>query len=197
MKNFDSDVSQNRSEQQDLGRRKLLKQIGLSSGAGILAVSGALPTQWMKPKLDSVLLPAHAQTTGPAPVACSGFVTSILTDNFGNMFQINGNNASAFSLMNGMVMAMTAPELVSFTAQTCNTAAGTAIDLDIAWVMAMLTAEMFTATTDATGLATFTGPMALPLSVVNAMMTSTATVTLSFNSGTPADTVTFNLDFTA
>ncbi len=42
-------------------RRKLLKSI--LAGGGVAAAGRALPEQWTKPVVDSVLLPAHAQTT--------------------------------------------------------------------------------------------------------------------------------------
>ncbi len=48
-------------------RRKIIKGV---IGTGL--VSGALPNSWMKPVVNTVVLPAHAQTTEtttPAPVA--------------------------------------------------------------------------------------------------------------------------------
>jgi hypothetical protein len=44
-------------------RRKILK--GTLAGVGAIGASGKLPTTWTKPVTDSVLLPAHAQTTQP------------------------------------------------------------------------------------------------------------------------------------
>ncbi len=49
-------------------RRKLLKSIAVGSGA--VAAGSAIPKKWSKPLVDSVVLPAHAQTTG-CP-SCSG-----------------------------------------------------------------------------------------------------------------------------
>jgi hypothetical protein len=46
-------------------RRKLLKSIAAGSGAVIAGKS--LPESWKRPIVDSVMLPAHAQTSG-----CSG-----------------------------------------------------------------------------------------------------------------------------
>ncbi len=43
-------------------RRKLLKTIAASSGA--IIVGKSLPDTWTKPVINSVLLPAHAQTSG-------------------------------------------------------------------------------------------------------------------------------------
>jgi len=46
----------------DNNRRKLLKSLAAGSGAVIAGKS--LPESWTKPVVDSVLLPAHAQTSG-------------------------------------------------------------------------------------------------------------------------------------
>ena len=45
-------------------RRKLLKSIAAGSGAVIAGKS--LPDSWSRPVVDSVMLPAHAQTSAPA-----------------------------------------------------------------------------------------------------------------------------------
>jgi len=54
-------------------RRKLLKSIAVGSGA--IVAGKSLPDKWTAPVVDSVLLPAHAQTspaptTTAAPPAC-------------------------------------------------------------------------------------------------------------------------------
>lgn len=64
-------------------RRRLLKAI--AGGGGLAYSNAALPRNWSRPVIDSVVLPAHAQTTGvtdttsgpdrpnrPGPVTCSG-----------------------------------------------------------------------------------------------------------------------------
>lgn len=56
-------------EQKKQKRRSTLKT--LVAGGGTLTLS-ALPSQWVKPVVDAVTLPAHAQTTGPA-AALNGF----------------------------------------------------------------------------------------------------------------------------
>jgi hypothetical protein len=43
------------------GRRKALRK--LLVGGGIVGASTQLPDKWMKPLVDSVLVPAHAQTS--------------------------------------------------------------------------------------------------------------------------------------
>lgn len=50
-------------DRQESSRRRLLKALTLSGGA--VTVS-KLPGAWSKPVVDSVVLPAHAQTTAPA-----------------------------------------------------------------------------------------------------------------------------------
>lgn len=46
-------------------RRKLLRSIAAGSGAVAVATGKAMPESWTKPVIDSVLLPAHAQTSVP------------------------------------------------------------------------------------------------------------------------------------
>ena len=58
------------------GRRKLLKSIAATTGA--VATGSALPKKWHKPLVDTVVLPAHALTTG-CP-SCTGPETSVTTE---------------------------------------------------------------------------------------------------------------------
>ena len=44
-------------------RRKLLKSI--AAGSGAIVAGKSLPENWSRPVVDSVMLPAHAQTSGP------------------------------------------------------------------------------------------------------------------------------------
>lgn len=44
-------------------RRKLLKSI--AAGSGAVVAGKTLPEKWTRPAIDSVLLPAHAQTSNP------------------------------------------------------------------------------------------------------------------------------------
>ena len=46
-------------------RRKLLKTI--AAGSGAIVAGKSLPESWSRPVVDSVMLPAHAQTSPPAP----------------------------------------------------------------------------------------------------------------------------------
>jgi len=47
-------------------RRKLLKSI--AAGSGAIVAGKSLPESWSRPVVDSVMLPAHAQTSPPPPV---------------------------------------------------------------------------------------------------------------------------------
>ena len=53
-------------------RRKLLKSI--AAGSGAIVAGKSLPESWSRPVVDSVMLPAHAQTspTDPSAPGCSG-----------------------------------------------------------------------------------------------------------------------------
>ena len=51
----------------EASRRKLLKNL---AAGGV--VGAALPAVWSKPVIDSVILPAHAQTTGPGVIVGGG-----------------------------------------------------------------------------------------------------------------------------
>ena len=56
-------------------RRKLLKSV--AAGSGAIVASKSLPESWSRPVVDSVMLPAHAQTSPssppspPSPLGCS------------------------------------------------------------------------------------------------------------------------------
>ncbi|MDH3690876.1 MAG: hypothetical protein OEU36_15625 [Gammaproteobacteria bacterium] len=51
----------------DQGRRRLLAL--LSTSGGVAATTKSLPDQWVKPIVNSVLLPTHAQTSPASPPA--------------------------------------------------------------------------------------------------------------------------------
>lgn len=55
-------------------RRKLLKKMAI--GGATIAAGRSLPSEWSKPVVDSVLLPAHAQTSAPQSLS----VTCTRTD---------------------------------------------------------------------------------------------------------------------
>lgn len=58
----------------DHSRRQALKRI--TGGAGVAAGTGMLSAQWIKPVVESVLLPAHAQVS-----TCCVEFCQLLTDN--------------------------------------------------------------------------------------------------------------------
>jgi len=50
----------------DLVRRRLLKRLALAGGA--LASLMVIPKEWVKPIVDTIVVPAHAQAvSGPSP----------------------------------------------------------------------------------------------------------------------------------
>ena len=55
-------------------RRKLLKSI--AAGSGAIVAGKSLPESWSRPIVDSVMLPAHAQTSPTPPAATYEFVCS-------------------------------------------------------------------------------------------------------------------------
>ncbi|HSH41848.1 MAG TPA: hypothetical protein VK973_06960 [Arenicellales bacterium] len=55
-------------------RRRILKQ--LAAGGGMVAAAKSLPEQWIRPKVDAVLLPAHAQTSQSDTFSCGTAVAT-------------------------------------------------------------------------------------------------------------------------
>ena len=59
----------------DKSRRKLLKSI--AAGSGAIVAGKSLPESWSRPVVDSVMLPAHAQTsTAPSSGPFAGGATT-------------------------------------------------------------------------------------------------------------------------
>ena len=63
------------------GRRKLLRN--LAAGGGVAALGATTPDVWVKPAVESVLLPAHAATSVVQNFA--GAVASAFADNSGSV----------------------------------------------------------------------------------------------------------------
>ena len=61
----------------DKSRRKLLKSI--AAGSGAIVAGKSLPESWSKPVVDSVMLPAHAQTSQAPPVTPTCVLIQTLT----------------------------------------------------------------------------------------------------------------------
>ena len=72
-------------------RRKLLKSI--AAGSGAIVAGKSLPDSWSKPVVDSVILPAHAQTS-PAPPDSPAPPTSGLTGIFITSEQITADSSA-------------------------------------------------------------------------------------------------------
>jgi hypothetical protein len=61
-------------EQAKGGRRRALK---LLLGGGVVGSAATLPTRWTRPVVESVILPAHAQLSGPHSYSGSGTLTPV------------------------------------------------------------------------------------------------------------------------
>ena len=71
-------------------RRKLLKSI--AAGSGAIVAGKSLPENWSKPAVDSVLLPAHAQTS---PTCTETLITGMRTS-----LDLRASNVATFSINN-------------------------------------------------------------------------------------------------
>jgi hypothetical protein len=54
------------TEARELSRRKLLERVAL--GGAAISVT-LLPSRWVKPVVETIVVPAHAQVSGPSPSA--------------------------------------------------------------------------------------------------------------------------------
>ena len=54
------------AEASELSRRKLLSRVAL--GGAAISIN-LLPAQWVKPVVETIVVPAHAQVSGPSPSA--------------------------------------------------------------------------------------------------------------------------------
>ena len=59
----DSSIEQDNQETLSQSKRKILTSIGVTSG--VVGASALVPSTWVKPAVNSVILPAHAQSTPP------------------------------------------------------------------------------------------------------------------------------------
>ena len=71
-------------------RRKLLKSI--AAGSGAIVAGKSLPESWSRPVVDSVMLPAHAQTS---PTCTDTLVTGMRTS-----LDLRTGNVATFSINN-------------------------------------------------------------------------------------------------
>ena len=58
----DSSIEQDNQENLSQSKRKILTSIGVTSG--VVGASALVPSTWVKPAVNSVIVPAHAQMTG-------------------------------------------------------------------------------------------------------------------------------------
>ena len=63
----DSSIEQDNQETLSQSKRKILTSIGVTSG--VVGASALVPSTWVKPAVNSVILPAHAQSTPAATAA--------------------------------------------------------------------------------------------------------------------------------
>jgi hypothetical protein len=71
------DMSEEKSNKAN-ARRKLLK--GIVAGSGVVIAGKTLPESWSRPVVDSVMLPVHAMTSGPASYTGASEQVSIDTN---------------------------------------------------------------------------------------------------------------------
>lgn len=57
-----------------VSRRNILKTF--SAGSGVVAAGSVLPEAWVKPIVNQVVLPAHAQTTDDSDASAGGVTTT-------------------------------------------------------------------------------------------------------------------------
>ena len=125
---FSSDLDKSKS-----CRRSLLKKA--AGGIAISAAGTTLPKQWTKPVVDSITLPAHAQTSGttaapsPAPISCSAaFITSIQNSPFPppNFLpvSVSGQLLSGASGVTVSITATTTPTSTTLTGMAMTNATG-------------------------------------------------------------------------
>ena len=105
-KNKSNSQGQNMS---DKSRRKLLKSI--AAGSGAIVAGKSLPESWSRPVVDSVMLPAHAQTS---PAQCAGVYSGLA----------NGTNGP-FAVCTSAGSVSTPPQAVQVTIDPTGQITGT------------------------------------------------------------------------
>jgi hypothetical protein len=97
----------------DKSRRKLLKSIAAGSGAVIAGKS--LPESWSKPVVDSVILPAHAQTS-QAPLGYSTNQFSVASIEPGLQELLIPTAHAGFGIPDGILVVVFEPNLSAYDA---------------------------------------------------------------------------------
>ena len=132
-------------------RRKLLKSI--AAGRGAIVAGKSLPENWTKPVVDSVLLPAHAQTSGCTITmvvldAAGALVPSGSLIDDGNLYTFTGTVTPAEVGAGGQVnLSWSAPDGSSGQATTT-------INNDGTWSFAPMPLDYGAPDTDTTYVAT-------------------------------------------
>ena len=78
-------------------RRKLLKNI--AAGSGLVVAGKSLPESWTRPVVDSILLPAHAQTSPSGPLATASVTVLDAGDNPEDEIALVLNNQGNYQLI--------------------------------------------------------------------------------------------------
>ena len=123
-----------KTEQEKDSRRRLLKHLASAGGAAI-GVAAILPEKWVKPVVDAVVVPLHAQTSPGIinPVALAGTWSGSWNDTVqatsgsATMTVTVNAGAGTFAIsldLNGPVLSSTDPAAQPFTG-TFTTAGGT------------------------------------------------------------------------
>ncbi len=88
--------------EQPTARRKALKKLLVGSGAAV-AASQTLPTKWTKPVVDSVILPAHAQTTVVPTTTAAPVINFRGPVSANAIVTINNEPESLFAILDSIV----------------------------------------------------------------------------------------------
>lgn len=106
-------------------RRKLLLSITAASGAVMTGKS--LPESWTRPVVDSVMLPAHAQTSATMVYSANGLSASLDNDDaslFARLMKVSVPEASAF-----------AGSVYYYQTDACAQVAGENVDVEFQFIL--------------------------------------------------------------
>lgn len=78
-------------------RRRLLK--ALAAGGGAVAATQVVPARWVKPVVDTVVVPAHAQATGPSMTVQLSLIQDAVDDAGSDTFNAPGAFVADFGLI--------------------------------------------------------------------------------------------------
>ena len=107
-------------------RRKILKSI--AAGSGAIVAGKSLPESWSRPVVDSVLLPAHAQTSpspSPPPSGCTTTYTGSYEGNASATIDRCGGNTDDITPAIRIEISADCTVSVSYTGNRPMTGTGT------------------------------------------------------------------------